>query len=87
LVLRASLETNATTQRRSKRWIAIASEGAKGMERGEFWLLDTNSVEFKTEARRQSRLIALSPHESDDQAFVDSISDSGSGEEPQLRPS
>lgn len=48
---------------------------AKGMKLVQLWVPDTSSAEFKTEARRQSRLIALSPHEADDQAFVDSLSE------------
>lgn len=37
-------------------------------------LPDTNSPEFIAEARRQSRAVAESPGEAEDQAFVDSIS-------------
>ena len=48
---------------------------AKGMKLVQFWVPDTSSAAFKAEARRQSRLIALSPHEADDQAFIDSISE------------
>jgi hypothetical protein len=36
---------------------------------------DVRSPEFAAEARRQSLLIANSPQEADDQAFIDSISD------------
>lgn len=48
---------------------------AKGMKLIQLWVPDTNSAQFKAEARRQSRLIARSPSEADDQAFVDSLSD------------
>jgi hypothetical protein len=48
---------------------------AKGMKLVQFWVPDVTSAEFKAEARRQSRLIALSPHDADDQAFIDSISE------------
>ena len=48
---------------------------AKGMKLVQFWVPDVNSAEFKAEARRQSRLIALSPTEAEDQAFIDSISE------------
>jgi hypothetical protein len=48
---------------------------AKGMKLVQYWVPDTSSNEFKAEARRQSRLIARSPVEADDQAFVDSLSD------------
>lgn len=39
-------------------------------------LPDTSSPEFAAEARRQSLIAANSPYAEDDQAFVDSISDS-----------
>jgi hypothetical protein len=48
---------------------------AKGMKLVQMWVPDTNSAEFKAEARRQARAIADSPHEADDQAFVDSLSE------------
>ncbi len=48
---------------------------AKGLKVVQLWVPDTNSAEFKAEARRQSRLIARSPHEADDQAFIDSLSE------------
>jgi hypothetical protein len=48
---------------------------ASGMKLVQFWVPDTSSVQFKAEARRQSRLIACSSHEADDQAFVDSLSE------------
>lgn len=48
---------------------------AKGMKLVQFWVPDTSSAEFKAEARRQSRLIARSPHEGEDQAFIDSLSE------------
>ena len=48
---------------------------AKGMKLVQYWVPDVTSPEFKAQARRQSKLIADSPHEADDQAFVDSISE------------
>ena len=39
------------------------------------WVPDTRTPEFAAEARRQSRMIARSPHEADDQAFIDAISE------------
>ncbi len=36
---------------------------------------DTRSPKFAAEARRQSRLVAQSPHAREDQAFVDAISE------------
>ena len=41
----------------------------------QYWVPDVTSPEFKAEARRQSKLIADSPHEADDRAFIDAISE------------
>ena len=48
---------------------------AKGMKLVQYWVPDVTSAEFKAEARRQSKLIADSPYEADDQAFVDAIAE------------
>jgi hypothetical protein len=48
---------------------------AKGLRPVQLWLPDTRTPEFGAEARRQSRLVAESPGEADDQAFVDAISE------------
>ncbi len=37
------------------------------------WTLDPKSPEFAAEARRQSLMIANSPQEKDDMAFIESI--------------
>lgn len=47
---------------------------AKGLRLKQFWLPDTSDPAWRAEAARQSRLIAESEHEAEDQAFVDSIS-------------
>lgn len=47
------------------------AEGYRLMQR---WVPDVDSEEFAREARRQSLLIAMSPGEKDDQAWVDSVS-------------
>ena len=47
----------------------------QGLRPVQFWVPDVRSSEFAREARRQSRLVARSRQEADDQAFVDSISD------------
>jgi hypothetical protein len=47
---------------------------AQGLRPIQIWVPDVHSPEFIAEARRQSRLIAESPYEADDQAFIDSIS-------------
>ena len=48
---------------------------AKGMKLVQYWVPDVTSPEFKAEAHRQSKLIADSPYEAEDQAFVDAISE------------
>ena len=50
---------------------------AQGLRPVQFWVPDVNSPEFMAEARRRSRAIANSPHEVEDQAFIDAISDRG----------
>jgi Protein of unknown function (DUF3018) len=40
----------------------------------EIWVPDVTSPEFAAEARRQSRAVANSPQEKEDQAFIDAIS-------------
>lgn len=46
----------------------------QGLRPVQFWVPDVNLAEFKAEASRQSRLVAQSPKEADDQAFIDSVS-------------
>jgi Protein of unknown function (DUF3018) len=48
---------------------------AQGLRPIQIWVPDVRSPQFFKEARRQSRLIAASPTEADDQAFIDSISE------------
>jgi hypothetical protein len=47
---------------------------AQGLRPIRIWVPDVRSPAFRAEAHRQSLLIASSPHEEEDQAFVDSIS-------------
>lgn len=47
---------------------------AQGLRPVQFWVPDTRTPEFAAEARRQSRNIAASHGEAEDQAFIDSIS-------------
>lgn len=51
---------------------------AKGMRLKQIWVPDPRSLAFAAEAARQSQLIAESPQEAEDQAFVDAISEFGS---------
>lgn len=48
---------------------------AEGLRPIQIWVPDVRSPQFIKEARRQSKLIAASPTEADDQAFIDAISD------------
>jgi hypothetical protein len=47
----------------------------RGLRPIQIWLPDVRSRTFGREAGRQSRLVAASAHEHDDQAFVDAVSD------------
>jgi hypothetical protein len=47
----------------------------RGLRPLQIWVPDARSRTFAREAHRQSLLIARSPHEREDQAFVDAISD------------
>jgi hypothetical protein len=47
----------------------------RGMKLVQIWVPDPKSPHFAAEARRQAQLIAVSPHEKEDQAFIDSVSE------------
>ncbi len=47
----------------------------QGLRPIQIWVPDTRSPDFAAEAHRQSAAVAASPHEADDQAFIDAISD------------
>jgi hypothetical protein len=47
---------------------------AQGLRPIQIWVPDVRSPSFRAEAHRQSLMIAGSPHEEEDQAFVDAIS-------------
>lgn len=47
----------------------------QGLRPIQIWVPDVRSRAFKTAARRQSLLVARSTLESNDQAFVDAVSD------------
>ena len=48
---------------------------ARGMRLIQVWVPDVNAPGFAAEARRQSRIVAENPHEAEDQAFIDAVSD------------
>jgi len=47
----------------------------QGLRPVQFWLPDVRSPEFAAEAHKHSLAVANSPNESEDQAFIDSITD------------
>jgi len=47
----------------------------QGLRPIQIWVPDTRAAGFAAEAHRQSAAIAASPHEADDQTFIDAISD------------
>ena len=51
----------------------LRSELNRGMKLIQIWVPDPKCPYFAAEWRRQSRLLAESPHEKEDQAFIDSI--------------
>ena len=65
----------ATSSSRDKVRDHRARMRAQGMKLVQMWVPDMNSPAFRAEARRQSRLVASSPHAAEDQAFLDSLSE------------
>lgn len=47
---------------------------AQGLRPIQIWVPDVRSAEFVRQAHLQSRAVASSEHERDDQAFIDAIS-------------
>jgi len=47
---------------------------AQGMRLIQIWVPDVRNRSFMLAARKQSRLVAASPFEAEDQAFIDAIS-------------
>jgi hypothetical protein len=47
----------------------------QGLRPIQIWVPDVRSPAFKLEAHRQSALVGKSPHEREDQDFVDAVSD------------
>lgn len=47
----------------------------RGFRQIQMWVPDARTDEFKREAERQSRAVAASDHVTDDQNFVEQISD------------
>jgi hypothetical protein len=47
---------------------------AQGLRPIQIWVPDVRSPTFVAQASRQSRLVASSPHATEDQAFIDALS-------------
>jgi hypothetical protein len=69
------LKSPSRKSARTKARARYAARRAQGLRLIRIWVPDVRSPEFIKEARRQSRLVAESPHAADDQAFIDSISE------------
>lgn len=50
---------------------------AQGLRPIQIWVPDVRSRAFKSEAHRQSLAVAAGPHATEDQAFIDAVSDWG----------
>jgi hypothetical protein len=48
---------------------------AAGLRPIQIWVPDVRSKRFAVQAHRQSLAVANSPHQKDDQAFIDSVSE------------
>ncbi|MFD0759368.1 antitoxin MazE family protein [Arthrobacter ulcerisalmonis] len=48
---------------------------ARGFRQIQMWVPDARSLEFKREAKRQAKAVAASDHGSDDQEFIEQISE------------
>ncbi len=50
---------------------------AQGLRPIQIWVPDVRAPSFRSEARRQSRAVAASIHDRNDQAFIDAVSEPG----------
>ena len=50
---------------------------AQGLRPIQIWVPDVRAPSFRSEAHRQSLAVAVSVHASEDQAFIDAVSDWG----------
>jgi len=53
----------------------------QGLRPVQIWVPDVRSPHFRTEAHRQSLVVAAADRDTDDQAFIDSVADWGEGGE------
>lgn len=68
----AATAAEATRDRVRAHRLRLRQQGLRPIQ---IWVPDVRSPAFAAEARRQSYAIANSPHESEDQTFVDVVSD------------
>lgn len=61
----------------------VRAHSAQSQRPIQIWVPDTSSPEFAAEAHRESLAIAMSPHEKEDQEFIDAITDPDALYEPQ----
>lgn len=52
---------------------------AQGLRPIQIWVPDVRALSFKSEAHRQSAAVAASAHATEDQSFIDVVSDWGDG--------
>ena len=71
-------QTSASSVARAKARAYRDRMRARGFRPVQFWVPDTRTAAFHSEARRQSQAVARSPREREDQAFIDAISDRSS---------
>ncbi len=69
----------STSKRKSREKVQAHRDRlrAQGLRPIQIWVPDTRSAKFAAEARRQSRLVAASPDDAEDQAFIDAVSELG----------
>ena len=72
--MKSSTPPRTSRERVAQHRMRLREQGLRPIQ---IWVPDVNSPAFKAEARRQSRLVAESPHAEEDQAFVDAVSDWG----------
>ena len=69
------MATDAKRKSREKARAYRERMRAKGLRPIQLWVPDNRTAEFARRAHEESRAIANSPQEADDQAFVDAISE------------
>lgn len=52
---------------------------AKGLRPIQIWVPDVRAPSFRSEAHRQSLVVASAPHAHDDQAFINALADWNEG--------